>query len=73
MWVKVLKQVDRHSIVQVVGKPSILKAMVPGLPPPGYVHELHDAHFDFLTSQLVVKTVSCDCVEPLPKRPKLES
>ena len=73
MWLKVLKRADTHSVVQIIGKPAILKAMIPNLPPPGYVFAVDSVRFDLLSSQLKAKHTSGDFEVPIPKRPKLAS
>jgi hypothetical protein len=77
MWLKVLKRADTHSVVQIIGKPAIMKAMIPNLPPPGYVFEVDSVRFDLLSSQLQAKHTSGDTSGkfevPRPKRPKLAS
>ena len=73
MWLKVLKRADTHSVVQIIGKPAILKAMIPNLPPPGYVFEVDSVRFDLLSSQLQAKHTSAEFEVPRPKRPKLAS
>ena len=70
MWLKVLKQTDKFSIVQILGQPAVLKAMISDLPAPGHVKNVEDVTYDVKTNQLVVN-VQDDFLKPLPKRPKL--
>ena len=70
MWLKVLKQTDKFSIVQILGQPAVLKAMIPNLPAPGHVKNIKDVTYDIKTSQLL-GNVRDDSSEPVPKRPKL--